>query len=314
MSISVIIPCFNAGPFLLEAVDSLLAQQGDHHLNDIIVINDHSTDPDTLAALQRLTQGYSPLVTVLHNSGSPGSGAARNVGLYQAQGDWIAFLDADDRCTVDSLALRYAVTADYPDCDWIGADFALWHDGDAPQDRSYFANKPLSAALLKAAFSSGHAQRFADPLAAFFITSLANIDSVLVRKRALLALGGFDNRFQLQQDLHLFLRLATRSSFVFVPRICCYVRQHSNNATRSECRTLEWRIRVFDALQADPAFSHYQQLLRHKCAAHCLGLCYAYRQQHAFSKALQKAWAAIGYEPQRGAHWLGLAAALGHIA
>jgi len=88
--VSVVIPCYNYGKYLEDAVASVLAQT----LQDfeILVVNDGSTDPDTIGILNSLTK---PKTQVIHqdNKGLP---AARNKGVAAASGKYICPLDADD--------------------------------------------------------------------------------------------------------------------------------------------------------------------------------------------------------------------------
>lgn len=100
--ISVIVPCFNYGAYVEEAVNSVLGQT----LRDveIIVVNDGSTDPNTIASLEALLK---PRTRVVHqgNSGLP---MARNRGIAEARGKYICCLDADD--TLEPTYLEKAVS------------------------------------------------------------------------------------------------------------------------------------------------------------------------------------------------------------
>jgi len=90
--ISVIIPCFNHGIYLAEAVDSVLGQTwGDL---EIIVVNDGSTESDTVAIMGSFKRPKTSLVHHPENRGLP---AARNTGIEQARGKYICCLDADDK-------------------------------------------------------------------------------------------------------------------------------------------------------------------------------------------------------------------------
>ncbi|MBL7951199.1 MAG: glycosyltransferase family 2 protein [Flavobacteriales bacterium] len=87
--ISVIIPAYNAAPFLLEATRSVLEQT--HTDLELIVVNDGSTDETS--ALARRTHDQRVRVIDQPNGGVS---SARNAGLGTAEGEYIAFLDADD--------------------------------------------------------------------------------------------------------------------------------------------------------------------------------------------------------------------------
>ncbi len=89
--ISVIIPCYNAGVYLQEAVDSVQQHCGQHTF-EIIITNDGSTDAATLSVLNGLEKDC----IVLHQE-NKGAAAARNAGVKASSGKYIFFLDGDDR-------------------------------------------------------------------------------------------------------------------------------------------------------------------------------------------------------------------------
>lgn len=104
--ITVVIPCFNYGRFLPEAIASARSQQGGEP--HVIVVDDGSTEPPTLDELDRL-----PAQVQLIRQPNAGVAAARNTGLRQVQTHYAIVLDADDRLTENALgALRRPLDAD----------------------------------------------------------------------------------------------------------------------------------------------------------------------------------------------------------
>lgn len=103
--VSVIVPVRNAMPFLSEALRSIVAQ--DVVPVEVLVVDGASTDGSREAALT------FPHVRLVEQPGC-GLAAARNLGLDVAQGDWIAFLDADDLWPPHSLAARLSYLAQRP--------------------------------------------------------------------------------------------------------------------------------------------------------------------------------------------------------
>lgn len=90
--VSVIIPCYNSGEFLLEAISSVESSITSVQV-EIIIINDGSTNKTTISLLQKLTQkGY----TIIHQLNA-GPAAARNAGVKKAQGKYFLFLDSDNK-------------------------------------------------------------------------------------------------------------------------------------------------------------------------------------------------------------------------
>ena len=100
MLFSVVIPAYNYASFLSRAIDSVLAQPGDDF--EIIVVDDGSTD-DTPVVGGRYRQEYPERVRYLRQENG-GPAKARNRGIEEARGDFLIFLDADDRLLPDALA------------------------------------------------------------------------------------------------------------------------------------------------------------------------------------------------------------------
>lgn len=98
--VSVIIPCYNAGPLLLRALASVRAQT----LTDweAIIIDDASTD-DSLTLLAPVLRA-DPRLHLLRQPKNSGAGPARNAGIAKARGRFVAFLDADDQWHPEKLA------------------------------------------------------------------------------------------------------------------------------------------------------------------------------------------------------------------
>lgn len=98
-AISAVIPCFNVGGYLLETIDSLLGQTTPPM--EILVVDDASTDPETLDAL-RVAEGR-PCTKVMRQGRNAGVARARNAGIDAATGDAVVFLDGDDLFHRDAL-------------------------------------------------------------------------------------------------------------------------------------------------------------------------------------------------------------------
>ncbi|MBW8311774.1 MAG: glycosyltransferase [Rhizobium sp.] len=125
--VSIVIPCYNAGDLLREAVDSALAQT--HADTEVVVVDDGSTDPRTAEVLASLAD---PRVTVIRQANA-GPAAARNRAIAAATGEFILPLDADDRFdpTYAAKALAEmqrdpALGIVYCDAMKFGAETGIW--------------------------------------------------------------------------------------------------------------------------------------------------------------------------------------------
>jgi len=106
-TVSAVIPCYNAAPFLRETIDSVLNQT--HPALEVIVVDDGSTDDSAAIAAS-----YGPPVRVIRQ-GNRGQSAARNRGMDEAQGRWVGLLDADDRWLPHKLERQLAALHEAPD-------------------------------------------------------------------------------------------------------------------------------------------------------------------------------------------------------
>jgi len=125
MKISIIIPAYNAGATLREALDSVQAQN--HAPHEVIVVDDGSTD-DT-ADIARTYHEVLPLVLV--QQANAGLGAARNAGMDKATGEAWAFLDADDVWGANKLGIAVRYLEKFPSVQWFYTPIFEWSPGDA---------------------------------------------------------------------------------------------------------------------------------------------------------------------------------------
>jgi lipopolysaccharide biosynthesis glycosyltransferase len=98
--VSIIVPVFNTDEYLATCLDSILAQN--FQAFEVLCIDDGSTDAQTLNILNRYDRGRDPRVRVIRQANS-GPATARNTGLRNAKGAYIAFVDSDDYISEDYI-------------------------------------------------------------------------------------------------------------------------------------------------------------------------------------------------------------------
>ncbi|MFZ1618019.1 MAG: glycosyltransferase family 2 protein [Flavobacteriales bacterium] len=106
--VSIIMPAYNAAPYILEAIASVQAQSWKNW--ELIIVNDGSTD----GTADRLDQLKDPRIKVIHQANA-GVSAARNAALDKATGAFIAFLDSDDVLPPRSLEARATILQQHPE-------------------------------------------------------------------------------------------------------------------------------------------------------------------------------------------------------
>lgn len=124
--ISVVLPTFNVSPFIAAMLADVLGQT----VSDIevLVVDDCSTDgtPDVVRRLAT----RDPRLRLLALERNLGAGAARNLAIAQARGEWLAFVDADDAMTRDRLERLHAAACAL-DVHWVADDQFISMDGEA---------------------------------------------------------------------------------------------------------------------------------------------------------------------------------------
>jgi glycosyltransferase involved in cell wall biosynthesis len=119
-TVSVIIPTYNRAHYLGEAIESILNQDIRDCRIEIIVVDDGSTD-NTKEVLRKF--GNSVRYIYQDNGGA---GPARNRGIDEATGEWISFLDSDDRWLPGKLTLQFRVLDAFPDYNAIHSEFLIF--------------------------------------------------------------------------------------------------------------------------------------------------------------------------------------------
>jgi glycosyltransferase involved in cell wall biosynthesis len=122
--VSVVIPCYNGGRFLREAIESALHQT--YPASEIVVVNDGSTDDTAVVA-----RSYEQVRYIeQRNQGAP---AARNTGMRSTTGDLLVFLDADDRLQPHALAIGVESLGAHPEWAFVSGDVRVIAEDGSPR-------------------------------------------------------------------------------------------------------------------------------------------------------------------------------------
>lgn len=203
--VSVVIPCFRQAHFLPEAIESVLAQE--HGAVEVVVVDDGS--PDNVGEVAARYPGVKYL-----RQPKGGLAAARNAGLKEATGEFVLFLDADDRLLPEAIARGLDELRAEPEAMMAAGTWRLiGEEGESlPADPP---RQPREAfpALLESCFISTPA-------------------AVLYRRRLFQEIGGFDPEVSASADYDLYLRTAARYPVRLHPHLVAEYRRHGANMTR----------------------------------------------------------------------------------
>lgn len=198
--VSVIIPTYNRARFVVKAIESVLRQSVTGL--ELIVVDDGSTD-DTRAVLKE----YSHRIRYIHQKNA-GVSAARNLGIREARGKWVAFLDSDDEWTKDYLSTQIEQIMQFPAAvAHITNALTILPNGEK---NSLFVQSGLSTR-----FNAKSYLVLERPLEAIITYALWFLQSTIVRRDILLETGLFDEDLSIAEDLDLISRVAIRGPFTF---------------------------------------------------------------------------------------------------
>jgi glycosyltransferase involved in cell wall biosynthesis len=186
--VSIVVPFLNAERFLGEAVESVLAQTyGDWRL---LLIDDGSSDRSRGIARDYASRFPERITYLAEPSGRPrGPARARNLGIAEANGDYIAFLDADDVWSPRKLERQTALLAAEPEAGMIYGASRWWYSWTGrPEDRERDHVENLGVPVGQIL----HPPTLLRPYFVLQRAAIPNPSSVVVRRSVTDAVGGFD--------------------------------------------------------------------------------------------------------------------------
>jgi glycosyltransferase involved in cell wall biosynthesis len=243
--VSVVIPAYNAAPYIGGTLNSVLAQTFTNY--EILVVNDGS--PDT-TALESVLQPYQGSIRYIKQENRGPSGA-RNAGIQAARGKYVAFLDSDDVWLPQHLAQQMELFARDPSLALVYAN-GLHIAEDKPVGIA-FDSTPQS---LPVDFDALLAER-----------ATVNTSSTVVARQALVEAGMFDERFRRCEDFDLWLRLAHAGVRMTFSREIQIGHRLANGLAADSELMKQALIEVYEKAATIPGLNESQlQLIRSKIA------------------------------------------------
>ena len=268
MTVSVIMPSYNYGKYLTEAIGSVLSQS--YADLELIVVDDGSTD-NTQEVLGWIND---PRLMKLKVKNS-GVSAARNIGLNAASGEYIAFIDADDRWVSSKLEKQIRLFETEPGVDLVFTDFSRF-DEEKVYPETLFSYVPelrevprRSASLPDSYVITG------DTFSVLAGTGeMATwVQTILVKSEAVRGLK-FPEGVKLCEDYHYMLRVYERVQAAYIEESLVEVRRHGSNSYIDPLQMLEPKAAAIAMVLNDIESEDHRKILRWR---------------------LGKAWGAVGY-------------------
>jgi len=246
--VSIVIPAYNAAAYIPEALRSVFAQTFTDF--EVIVVNDGS--PDT-PALEVALEPFRERIRYLQQENG-GPSAARNFGIREARGEFVAFIDSDDAWTPEYLSEQMKVFNTEPAPDLVCSDMKTVGD-----DNVY----PTTLTAKTGPLQEGISLRDLLLLDYVLLPSCA-----VVRRNILLSVGLFDESFVRGEDWDLFMRIAHHGGRITAHRKVLGSRRiHAGGLTRAAWETLKDEIRILNKWKETAGLPHdIQELIDQKLA------------------------------------------------
>lgn len=238
--VSVVIPAFRCAQYIVQGIESVLNQSFKNH--EILVVNDGS--PDT-AELENVLAPFAGRIRYFKQA-TRGPSGARNTGMRNAFGKYVAFLDGDDYWTPDHLAKAVGILERDPGPALVYCDCILVKNGQ-PYSRVFVnQNQPSTVTFETLLLQS----------------STISTSSVVVAREAILAAGGFDEALYRCEDFDMWLRLALSGGRIeYHPDAEVYHRMHDVSLSADSLAMIKDRVRVYEKTTNVPGLSKEQHYI-----------------------------------------------------
>lgn len=210
---SVVIPLFNKREHIIRTIDSILAQTYSNF--EIVIVDDGSTD----GSVELVNELRGDSVRLFRQPHS-GVSAARNRGVEEANGQIIAFIDADDTWEPHFLDEMIELYKSFPEAKAYASAYQFVEQGNQFLDpKMNFSHQHNHACLLNDYFSIS--SRGDQP---FMMSSFC------IQRESFLQLGGFSKELSLAEDKDLFVRVALEMKIAYTPSVLAFY--HLDDANR----------------------------------------------------------------------------------
>ncbi len=243
--VSVVIPAYNAAHTLGRTLESVAAQT--YRPLEVIVVDDGSED-DTGRVVEEAAAGAAPEgVTIRYvRQANGGPAKARNSGTAAAEGDFVAYVDADDIWTPEKTERQVEVFREFPEVGLVftDAEVSRTRDGRSWEFR-VFEKLDVGPAYF------GHPSLVHEPLGKLLEKNFVPTSSVMIRRECLKAHGlRFNVETKGVEDWELWLDLAIHCPFGYVSDVCVYKYEDGENLSARAHHMLVTRLKVLDSFVA----------------------------------------------------------------
>jgi len=281
--VSVVIPTFNRSDFLGAAIESVLNQT--YASLELHIIDDGSTD-----GTRELVSTYTDERLKYHYQSNKGQSTARNVGIQNATGDVICFLDSDNIWKLDKLERQVIIMECYPEIHII-----------------YGENEIIDARGIVQASDENVKRYSGNIMSQLLAYNFVNFNTSMIRKECFDNMGGMNESTRAGEDYELFLKFSTQYTFLYMPVIYAQYRVMDDRISTNMERVYEYNHKILGEF-----FEKYSDIIKTDVKNYAWCRFYADRCRY-YSKAGRRLRAisdfnnSVGYMPFSSIPWRALA-------
>jgi len=279
--VSTVITCYNKAPYLAEAIESALMQ--DYTPHEVVVVDDGSTDESPAVA-----QSFGTRIRLIRQANA-GASAAKNRGIREARGEFVAFLDGDDRWLPGKLSKQMPLFARNPRVSVVYAD------------RVKFSGTDTRIPEPERRHLRFHRGRVLDQI---LLDDFVSFSTAVVRRASLLEVGLLNENQRISDDYDLWLRVARCYEFDYVDEVLVEYRAATGGLSESGAENLLHHVLEIQERFAQTYFGGrypnravWRRSLAGKYAAHAARHLVAGRHRKAIGSYLRAIWSDPSYLP-----------------
>lgn len=194
-SISVIIPTYNAERSIIRCLESVLNQTSKNYILEVLVVNDGSLDT-TARKVSDFITNHPDFPLRLINKVNGGVSTARNLGMKEAKGSWIALLDSDDEWFANKIEIQVATINQHQEIDFLGANHVSKSLKILGKKITKLYNPSIKELCIK---------NFPQP------------STVIFKRKIFEEIGGFDEKQKYAEDGKYFYKIALKYNYYYLP-------------------------------------------------------------------------------------------------